>query len=69
MRYIGRENIYKARVSSEKKIIKLFQYFVENWTYTSIYARSVNMQRNEYDGKMNIEKKSVLLQKARYTNK
>jgi len=36
--------------------------------YTSMYVRSVNLQQNEYDRKMNIEKKNVLLQKVRYTN-
>lgn len=36
--------------------------------YTSMYVRSVNLQQNEDDRKMNIEKKNVLLQKVRYTN-
>lgn len=36
--------------------------------YTSIHVRSVNLQQNEYDRKMNVEKKNVLLQKVRYTN-
>lgn len=35
--------------------------------YTLIHVRSTNLQQNEYDRKMNIEKKNVL-QKVRYTN-